>query len=278
MVANYITKMMLDLMQDIASDMYNVVGYITLSLYQKVLEANQTPQVVSVSLYSMLLGAGLLVLVAAKHIICTYGFGTEGDAEQDPLEIIYRMAMALGIIGSNTWIFNEFFKFTVVLGKDVLNIMGMSTGTDMNELLEVNIDSPFKLTLSTAIVIGMIAFAIVTCLRAAEITLSRILLPIFAVDLIHSNCEKWKMFIFQYGVSFVSFILQMICYEMFLISYYNMSASDIIDYFVVIGWLVLACKTPTWLEKYVYATGAGQAISRGAGRVGQVVMYASMRR
>lgn len=274
----FFTLLISYLMKDITSDVYDNTGNITLFLYKHVLEANQTSQVVSVSFYSMLLGASLLVLVAAKHIICTYGFGTEGDAEQDPLEIVYRMAMALGIIGSNTWIFNEFFKFTVALGNDVLNIMGKPTDIDINEMLEINSDSPFKLFLTGAIVIGMVVFGIYTCLRAAELTLSRILLPIFAVDLIHSNCEKWKMFIFQYGVSFVSFVLQMICYELFLISYYSMSAANILDYFVVIGWLALAVKTPTWLEKYVYATGTGQAISRGAGRVGQVVMYATMRR
>lgn len=50
--------------------------------------------------------------------------------------------------------------------------------------------------------------------------------------------------------------------------------------------LIVVAATPAFvtgtqnlktLEKYIYATGTGRAVSQGASRLGQVVMYAGMK-
>lgn len=102
-------------------------------------------------------------------------------------------------------------------------------------------------------------------------------LPIFAVDMLKANPERWNMFIFQYFISFISYLVQMFCFQMYAILYSHLDFTDFRQYLVMVGWLILCIKAPKTLEKYIYATGTGRAVSQGASRLGQVVMYAGMK-
>lgn len=129
---------------------------------------------------------------------------------------------------------------------------------------------------SGILIVGQIVFMFNVFLKAAEITLSKILLPVFALDLINTNSEKWNMFIFQYIINFLGFVVQMVCYQIFTYYFLKLDIFEFMDWMVALGWLFMCLKTPKWLEKYIYATGTGQAIGRGAGRLGQVLMYVRM--
>ena len=124
----------------------------------------------------------------------------------------------------------------------------------------------------------MIIYGINAGLRGAELTLQRILMPVFCIDILNGNPEKWKMFIFQYGITFFSYIVQMLCFNMFIIEVTktDLAMLDIRQVALILGWLILSIKTPSWLEKYIYATGTGKAMSSTAGRVGQIVVQAGM--
>ena len=123
----------------------------------------------------------------------------------------------------------------------------------------------------------MILFFVSAVLRGAEVTLNKVLLPIFAVDMLKANPERWNMFIFQYFISFISYLVQMFCFQMYAILYAHLDFTDFRQYLVMVAWLILCIKAPKTLEKYIYATGTGRAVSQGASRLGQVVMYAGMK-
>ena len=281
-VLNYGTEVMLGFVGDTITDLYSNVGLLITDIYAYTVEVNQVSEVNAVCTFSMLLGAALCGMAVVKQIIGTYGTGTEGDPDQDPVEIIFRLCKALGIMGMNSWLFTEFLKFSTALGKDVTRVMaGVSGGNVLYDKMLDNINnssgSPTWLFCNGAIVIAVLLFALSACQRGAELTLNKILLPIFCLDIINPNPEKWKMFIFQYGTGFVSYILQMFCFNMFVILFLHMGSMGMKEFIVLLGWLVLSIKTPSWLEKYIYATGTGRAIGQGASRLGQVIMYMGMR-
>lgn len=281
---NFVTEMLLALFGDFLTDIYSKIGTVITDIYVYTVEINQTEQVAAVVLFSMLLGAGLAGFVVVKEIINNYGLGTTGDPDQDPMEIIFRLCKALGMMGMNTWLFNEMIRFSTAVADDVVEAMNISDGNEefnnrMLTLLSNSYSAPTTAMCSGVIVVGLVLFGIAACIRGAELTLNKILLPIFALDIIKSNPEKWNMFIFQYGISFFSYILQMFCFNMYIIQYLQMDVNDIDfkAFLVLVAWLVLSIKTPGWLEKYIYATGTGKAVSQGASRLGQVVMMVGTR-
>lgn len=278
---NLLTEYMMDMFKDILVSIFDWIGNIITLIHAYILSINQTQAVLSMCTFTMLLGAALSSIVVAKNIIGTYGFGTQGDSDQDAMDIIFRLCLALGVMGANTLIFQEVFKFTNAVSVDITDTFNNIVGQDMVTSLKSIIDSvtsPANLIAAGSVVVALCIFTLSAALRGAEITLSRILLPIFALDLINNNHEKWNMFIFQYIMSFLSYVIQQMCYQMFLYFFFNGSnLFSVQDYFVMFGWLVLSIKSPKWLEKYIYATGTGQAISHGAGRLGQVIMFVGMK-
>ena len=281
---NFVTEMLLALLGDFLTDIYNKIGTVITDIYTYTVEINQTAEVAAVTTFSMLLGAGLAGFVVVKELISTYGMGTTGDSDQDPMEIIFRLCKALGMMGMNSWLFNEMLRFSNAVADDVVSAMNIANresevNNRMLSLLSNAYSSPTTAMCSVVIVVGLILFGIAASLRGAELTLNKILLPIFALDIIKSNPEKWNMFIFQYGISFFSYILQMFCFNMYILIYLQMDVfnMDFKMFLVLVAWLVLSIKTPSWLEKYIYATGTGRAVSQGASRIGQVVMMVGMR-
>ena len=278
---NLLTEYMVDMFKDILVSVFDWIGTLIALIHAWILGANQVPAVAAMCTFTMLLGGALSSIVVAKNIVCTYGFGSQGDSDQDASDIIFRLCLALGVMGANSLIFQELYKLTNAVSQDVTatfnNVIGMDIVSSMKAVIDT-ISSPANVIAAGSVVIAMAVYTLSATLRGAEITLSKILLPIFALDLINNNHEKWNMFIFQYIMSFLSFIVQQLCYQMFLSFFFSGgNLYSVQDYFVMFGWLVLAIKLPKWLEKYIYATGTGQAISHGAGRLGQVIMFVGMK-
>ena len=225
----------------------------------------------------------LCSLVVIKQMIGTYGIGTEGDADQNPVEIIFRLCKALAIMAMNSWLFTELLKFFSAVGRDITKAMlGDTLGISFYDTIEEQIisqivNSPMLAICGIVIVIGLVLFSISACLRAAELTLNKVLLPLFCLDILNSNPEKWKMFCFQYGMGFFSYLVQMFCYNVFVILCLRLNLLDMKQFIVLFGWLVLSIRGTKILEKYIYATGTGRGVGQGASRIGQVLMYTRMR-
>lgn len=280
---NFFTEMILVFFGDVFKDICTHIGLYITEIYTFAIEINQTAQVSGVVMFTTILGASLCGLSVTKKLMLTYGAGTEGDADQDSFEIIYRLCIALGAMGANTWMFEKLTSLTKMLGNDLIKAMSGSINFDLNSRLIRSIEQAASSETGTysgifccgIMILGLILFTFTAFLRGCELTLSKVLLPIFALDYINTSAEKWKMFIFQYFIGFFSFVVQMFCFQMYLNVY---QATDIMSYDIknlalLFGWLILSIRSPAWLEKYIYATGVGRAVSNGAGRLGQVLMF-----
>lgn len=272
------TGLLFDILTDLLRSMLDHIGIGISSIYEYAIKINQTSQVSAACAFTMLLGSALCSLVVILQLTNTYGLGISGDPDQEPTEIIYRLCKALGIMGANVWIFNQINEFVTAAARDLTKILASSvTAIDtMNEMID-NANDLFTCVCAGVVIICIVLFFISACLRGAEVTLNKVLLPIFAVDIIRSNPERWNMFFFQYIISFVSYLAQMFCFQMYTILYAHLDITNFSHVLVLAAWLILCVKTPKTLEKYIYATGTGRAVSQGASRLGQVIMYAGMR-
>lgn len=268
--------------------MYNIIeyfGFIINDIFFVVAEINQTNEITAITVFTSLLGISLMVIMVGKQLLGTYALETEGDADRDPINILYKVGKAVAIIGCNSWIFTELLKFSNSLGRDINKVINGSTEV-VNIIKAMLIDaenSPAYVLCVASLIIGIILFVFQAGRRGAELSMSRILLPIFATDIINSNPEKWNMFFFQYVINFVGYIIQMVCFRlMILFMSYLRAYSDVTElmkYFIVtMGWLTMAIKVPQWLEKYVYISGTGRTISSGASRLSQVIIYSKVRK
>lgn len=52
------------------------------------------------------------------------------------------------------------------------------------------------------------------------------------------------MFIFQYFISFISYLVQMFCFQMYAILYAHLDFTDFRQYLVMVAWLILCIKAP----------------------------------
>lgn len=280
---DFFTQMFLAFIYDLLMNICSGLGWFISGFNTFVIQINQTEAVARVTLFTTALGASVSVLMVVKQILSTYGFGSKGDPDQDAMEIVFRVCLMLGAMGMNTWLFTELTKFVQAVANDITLSIGGGLNMDtVATVLSGNIvnagDSFILYVVTGALLFCTIFFAFSFVLRGAEITLNKILLPIFALDLINANPEKWNMFIFQYGVSFGSHLVQLLCYQIFAYQLVHLDSSVMQNMLILLSWLVLSIKTPKILEKYIYASGAGQAISKGAGRLGQVIMYVGMRK
>lgn len=271
------TGLLYDILSDIMRSIVDHIGFLISDIYSYAVEINSTAQVSAACTFTMLLGAALCTLAVILQLTGTYGMGTTGDPDQDPVEILFRLCKALGIMGANVWIFNQANAFTNAVARDLTKVLAAAvTSNTINDMMG-KVNDFFTLICAGVCVVCMILFFVSAVLRGAEVTFNKVLLPIFAVDMLKANSERWNMFIFQYFISFISYLVQMFCFQMYAILYAHLDFTDFRQYLVMVGWLILCIKAPKTLEKYIYATGTGRAVSQGASRLGQVVMYAGMK-
>lgn len=279
----WVTELVKNLLYDITKDIWEIFGDVINKVYALTLGINNTTIVKRLTAFTSAVGIALIIMMVIKQMIGTYALETEGDSDRDPLNVLYRVGKCIAVILCNSWLFDQLIALSYAAGRDIDAITNISNvGAIVDSLINsVNGEGPAKVLCVGVILIGYILFFISATVRGAELTLDRILLPVFAVDIINSSPEKWNMFFFQYVVSFFSYLVQYICFNLMLIflGQINMFSMDFSIYFMItIGWLVMTLKSPQALEKYIYATGTGKTISNGASRLGQVFLFMGSRR
>lgn len=204
----------------------------------------------------------LVSLMAAKYFFSIYVLETDGDSDSDPLDILVRASQAIAIISCNTWIFTTFMGFSKAFTRDLIT----STGTVDVEVTVLGFVTTLAASLTpmsmcvliiiSVLVIGLFAFCITAGIRGAELALMKILFPIFAVDLMTTNRERWNAFITTYAITFLSYSLQLLCYTMFCANLVKLDLGQMNkNYILTFGWFILMFKTPKWLERFCYSSG-----------------------
>lgn len=242
--------------------------------------ANDTVYVQKAIVFTIALSYVLLVAVTVKQIIDIYGLHTSGDASESPVEVIYRASVSSVMIATSELFFKEFFKFTTLISADVSNLNNWSKETltaQCRSILDIPTFTVVNLVMVLIILVALIVFYIKAFIRGAQLMLFRILFPVFAVDRSLTNKERWNKF-FQSNVScFLGFIVQLFCFNMFRQSFIE-AGTQILSFtwFVAFGWLLMAIKSPNWLDQYVFKSGVGEVLSKSISQAGSILMMRAM--
>lgn len=243
-------------------------------MFSFVVVVNQTTYITELCTYMMGISLALVTLISLKHGVGTYVFETEGDPEQDPVEMITRISQVLAVIGSNSWIFDTLFGLSEAFSRDIGVVNSQNVAIELKKLLEDSSYGVLDVGKDTAkvvfvllivVAIGLLVFYFALGIRGAELTLMKILCPIFALDLLNSSRERWNAFITDYIVNFLSIGIQLLCFRQLCLSIATIRNDGFGAYAAVaIGWLYLSIRAPKWLEKYTYSSGIKQTASSGA--------------
>lgn len=239
---------------------------------------NNTTEVQNTIKFTVALAYMLLIAVTAKQIIDIYGLHSYGDANESPVEVVYRASVSSVLIAASELFFSEFYKFTSKLGVDIGKVTTEKTITaQCRTLYQIENLAVVGIIMTIVILVAVMAFVVIAAVRGAQLMLFRILFPIFAIDRSLTNKERWNNFIQSYVACFVGFIIQMLCFNMFRLSFTKIALDQgpearIFAFIPAFGWLIMAIKSPAWLDKYVFKSGIGEALSRSLQSAGSIFM------
>ncbi len=269
---NWITKNIMGAIADCISGILDVFGNFISNIFDLVADVNLNSGIVTnCSNFTILFGLAFLGLAAGKQILDVYVFQTSGDPDTEPLQIVVRIAQACAVICSSTWIFNEFLKFTQYFTSDLLSSAAENdVSSHMKSLVSMVIDLEGNRMIGYTIIlllllIGFVTFCVVAGIRGAELTLMKILFPLFAVDLLTTNRERWRSFFTTYVITFMSYSIQLLCFKMCSMTFVTLDydGNFSIRFITVIGWMVMMIRAPKWMEKFAYSSGLGGTVSSG---------------
>ena len=216
----------------------------------------------------LLLSISLIILFAIKRYFDIYIMETGGDPESDPIDIIVNSTKATAVTIASSWLFATYINFTISIARSVTGII-QEQDNYVGSLVSVS---------TSLITIGIIIFFIIGVLRAVDLMLMYIITPLFCVELVSSKHERFDGFLTNLVVTGMYYILQLICFSMFCQSIVSILIGFAPDSAVnasvlkMIGWLIASIRSPKWLDKFIYASGLGDKISRGSAALGTSVV------
>lgn len=234
---------------------------------------NDTEQVRTVVNFTVALAYVFLVAMTIKQLIDIYGLHAIGDANESPVEVIYRASIASVLIAASELFYKQFFYFTKNVARDIGEVTSSKTiSNQLDSVLGIQ-NAVAGVCMVVIMLIAIIIFFVVAAIRGAQLMLFRILFPIFAIDRAHTNKERWSKFLQSYVACFIGFTIQLLCFNMFRLSVMDFGTEVAnVSTIASLGWLIMAIKAPSWLDQYVFKSGAGEGLSRGLSQAGNILM------
>jgi len=272
-MGSWIFKQLTLLMCDAISGLMDFFGNLMSDMFSVIAILSNTNEVKAVLVFTSVLGLVLLAVKGSSQIVGVYGLEMSGDPDLPPGEMLVRIAVAVAVICSNVWIFDMLLYFSNVLARDLTSsadsqavwksVSEVSAATALN----VTAAGGILIIMLLIIAVSVIIYVFMAGIRGAELTLMKILLPIFAMDILTTNREKFNAFLMDYIITFVSYSIQLLCFRLFSVFFTSIAATDFVEMpammIVCAGWVVLMFKVPKWLQKYAYSTGIGRAAGAG---------------
>lgn len=228
----------------------------------------------------------LIMLFCAKSYFDTYITETEGDPDADPLDIIVRGSKAVAYSTCSGWLFGTFMNFTSALAEVAIESLGENEdwSTSLVAIVQAIMSNltgkgSIWLVVIAVIVIGIIVFYVIATIRAIELMLMYIILPLFCSEICYTSHERLNGIVTSIAVTGLYYILQLICFYMLCRSLVSMmtgvspDSAITVEGFRSIGWLIATLRSPKWLEKFAYSTGVGDSSKRAVGTVGTSALH-----
>lgn len=231
----------------------------------------------------------LITVLAVKQYLSIYVFETSGDPDADPFDVAVRASQAIAVAVCADSISGFFLDFSADFVNDLQSFHldnSAEPATNVVDSLGDLLSIPQNFSMIPAVIIiiaigifiALIVFVIFAGIRGAELTLFRLLFPMFAVDLLTTSRERWNGFFTAYLVTWLAYGLQLVSFKMFALTLSTFVTSNLDQFWMLfsltIGWLILMIRAPRWLEKFAYSSG----ISNGLMGVARTAAFVGIRR
>ena len=275
MIENWLLSLLFSAIASLLTGVINVFASFINNIFEVMYQINVGLKLDTVVNYTVAAGLACVGFAAVKQILEVYVFETEGDSEDDPLELITRVCIAVAMIVCGSWLLEQLI---VLAGKLTNDVSGLEIAKKEEDFLTTALTSilgVFKgdstirafvfICLLVAMIVGFCIFVIHAAKRGAELMLYKIMLPIIAVDLLTTNKERWNAFFTECIICVFGYVIQVFCFRIMLTLFNDlMGAPYELKYsLAVLGWLVVVLSTPKWLEKFAYSSGIGNAAKGG---------------
>lgn len=264
---------------ELFSGFLELVGNSIGAIYQFMVNINNNSNFIAGAVtFTTAFAIALVSLTAVIQYLDTYVFEVNNDPDADPMNYAIRIAQTTAFISCNGWIFNTLLNISNAFYSDLIgSASDMEVPDTLTGLFNLcSTDTTGKAAafaiILCALVIAFIINAIVAAKRGGEITLMKIAAPIFFVDLMTTNRERFNSFFVGYVFTFVSYSIQMFCFIMALKSCVGIAIESMSYVWMTFAWLWLCISGPKFLEKYIYKSGVGSATSGGARMAMQTFM------
>lgn len=228
----------------------------------------------------------LVIILAFKQLWGIYVMESEGNPDQDPLEVIVRVAKVIAIISVNNWLFDTLTALSKNFSTDLVGSCNFTEfSVKFDALLKVIVNPTGSVAMLVlmlvVLLITVVIFAFKSGIRAGELVIMKILFPIFALDQLSAGSERWNNFLESYITTFFGYTIQLFLFRLGL----NRSIQGMVsglsgtasNYFAAFVFFLLAIKIPKWLEKWTYSSGIGAAVSN-VGRSAAYMIPSMLRR
>lgn len=279
---SWITENICNFLTDLLSGFIDAYGtFINNVFFSFVAIANTNEYYMNAQKMFVLLGFALVGLMTAKVVSSGYMMETAYDSEEDPFNLLIRIAETTAVISCSGGIFSYGLQMSRDFCDDLLNstdITGFSGKTQ--ELLQMTMTGSNQVSafiiMIVVVLIAAIVFSVMSGFRAGELLVMNLFLPIFAIDLLTNSRERWNNFIMGYIFAFISYAVQTLFFMIALKSYMSANYTNQSYMLSALIWMVVAIRAPQVIEKYLYQTGVSKAASSGLRMVVQTAAFKLM--
>lgn len=274
---NWLTQNIGQFLGDLVGSAINVFGeWLNNIFYWIVKQATDNVYVTNAQKYIVGIAIGLISLMVIKIVMSGYLLETDYDSEEDPFNLLVRIVQVFAVITNAGWIFRYLLGISKEFTADMIGSSNFSYAEKTHSLLEttgvsIQIFLPLILLI---ILIAVWVFSVIAGLRGAELVAMNLFLPFFALDMLTNSRERWGNFFSAYLIAFFTYAFQIFFFTIAMKSYATITVDNPQYYISTLVWIILAIKTPKFLEKYLYKSGISNAASGG---IRMVIQTAAMR-
>lgn len=272
---SWITENLCQWLADFIGGLIDTYGELINNIFYSIVDAaTKNEYVVNAQKFILVLSLALIGVVVMKIVISGYLLESDYDSDADPFNILVKIVEVVAFILNSSWLFNWMLKTSKSFSSDLISSSDVGVGNHTETLLEIftgdigRVKTALMCTLFL-MVIAFVIFSVVAGLRGAELIAMNLFFPFFCLDLLTNNRERWNNFMMAYIISFFTYSFQILFFMLALKSYNSVSITNTNYCISTIVWLIMAIKTPRFLEKYLYKSGVSNAASSGVRMVFQ---------
>ncbi len=201
-------------------------------------------------------GISLIILKFLKKGFEVYVLWSDGDAEANPLTLVTNFVKAIAIAISFPTIYAWFAQVVDDLANEVIDVIGLSLNEDMATLL-TGISSAGLFTAIVALIFFITFFILYIqfLMKGLELLILRIGMPLACSGLMDADKGIFKAYSGKFVQSLAAIVVQLALAKLGVALMLNTHI------FWGLASMILAVKTPRFLQEFLLTTGGGHGLT-----------------